>query len=109
MPLMPKATRPPWLSERKAWQHARRWEGYNTKRWKKSRAAFLLSVSYQCAVDGCANPASEVDHIDPISSGCDPWNQDNWQALCPAHHKTKTIEERTARRRGEAGQGGGAV
>lgn len=108
MPVMPKAKRPPWMGPpRKAWEHGRRWEGYNTRDWKKARLAFLIANNYKCAITpGCTRPASTVDHIKPISSGHDPWDQSNWQCGCGPCHKAKSSSEggaATARGRNDKG------
>jgi 5-methylcytosine-specific restriction protein A len=67
--------------------------------WPKARAT-CLRLSPQCLA--CGNPATEVDHIVPISRGgthC----QDNLQSMCTGCHATKHARERkrsrtTARR-----------
>ncbi|MBK7377280.1 MAG: HNH endonuclease [Chitinophagaceae bacterium] len=94
MPTMPKATRAPWMPPpRKAWTHAKRWAKYNTHAWRDARLAFLVACKYQCATNGCSNPATSVDHVKPISSGHDGWDQSNWQPLCTACHRNKSSKE----------------
>lgn len=105
---MPKQTRAPWMPERKPWTHTRRWEGYNTRTWREARAAFLLACRHQCATNGCTRPASTVDHVKPISSGHDPWDQSNWQALCmPCQALKSSKEGGAATAAGRGGQKGG--
>ena len=107
MPTMPKPTRAPWQQERKAWTHRNRWDGYNTRAWRERRLAFLIACKYKCAVDGCNNAASTVDHVKPISSGHDPYDQANWQALCKPCHTAKSSKEGGAAT--AAGRGGPKV
>lgn len=61
------------------------------------RAAVLKHYGPTCNHPGCDHPATEADHIIPISQGGAPddWEH-NGQALCRHHHEEKTRAE-TAR------------
>jgi len=108
MPTMPKATRAPWMPAPRKWKdHTKRWEGYNTRTWRDARLAFLVACKYVCATNGCSNPATSVDHVKPISSGHDGWDQSNWQPLCTACHRTKSSKEGGNAAAGRAADPGG--
>ena len=65
---------------------------YNTKAWRETRRDVLerhLGCE-QCARLGLLTPATEVDHIVPLSRGGDPYALDNLQALCRPCHSRKT-------------------
>jgi hypothetical protein len=42
----------------------------------------------------CQAPATDVDHIQPIADGGEPWDMANMQALCHSHHSEKTRLEK---------------
>lgn len=63
--------------------------GYGA-RWRRIRAAYLR-VHPICAVEGCGQPATNVDHIIPRPDGSDRW--DNLQGLCSRHHSIKTARD----------------
>jgi 5-methylcytosine-specific restriction protein A len=68
--------------------------GYG-RRWKKLRD-YKLACDPMCEVDGCPNPATEVDHITPkADGGTDDW--DNLQSLCKSCHSKKTWKENAQR------------
>ena len=62
----------------------RRWAG--VRRWVLDRAG------WRCCSCGRAGRL-EVDHIEPLKSGGDPWEESNLQALCRACHIAKTAAE----------------
>ena len=68
---------------------------YNTTRWKRLRL-YQLSIEPLCRV--CKRPATDVDHIKPISAGGEPWDMDNLASLCHEHHSVKTAAERAGKR-----------
>lgn len=70
--------------------------GYTTK-WDKARKAFIAKHT-ACAVEGCNEPATDVDHIRPWKvDGKEDWklfwDRNNWQPLCHSHHSRKTRRE----------------
>ena len=67
---------------------------YNQKRWQELRLRILVSEPF-CR--HCGRPASEVDHIEAITDGGDPWAEDNLQPLCSRCHAAKTWREVEAR------------
>ena len=66
--------------------------GYG-RSWQKASKQFLAAhpLCVQCMADGRYVKATVVDHIVPHRGDQKLfWNQDNWQALCKAHHDKKT-------------------
>ena len=68
---------------------------YNTTTWKKLRSAYLMDhpLCEVCLQDEKVEPAVEVHHIKPISTGNDEWEMRdlafdpyNIMALCEFHH-----------------------
>ena len=68
-----------------------RWP-YNTSRWHRLRLA-KLRANPLC--EHCIKPtmAAQVDHIQAIAKGGDPWAWDNLQSLCVSCHSRKTNAE----------------
>ena len=66
-------------------------------RWKPLRDAILERDNYTCQVCGRRGIAliAEVDHIQPLHQGGDPYSPANLQAICrsPCHFE-KTARER---------------
>ena len=71
-------------------------ERYNSRRWRKLRAAFL-ALNPVCAVDGCGAVATVCDHITPVTAGGDFW-EGPFQPLCKSCHNRKSSRERHALR-----------
>lgn len=73
---------------------------YSTPRWKGLRRVVLHDNPF-CAVEGCHNMASDVDHVIPLSElwpDCDPYDRANVQGLCKMHHSRKTAQETWGRK-----------
>ena len=66
-------------------------------RWQKYRKQFLIDnpLCVKCLEEGKSVPATNVDHIEPVSGPDDPlfWDEDNHQALCHSCHSRKTARE----------------
>ena len=63
-------------------------QGYGAK-WRALRARYL-KLHPMCEWAGCAELATDVDHIVPkAQGGPDAW--ENLQALCHSHHSRKTV------------------
>jgi 5-methylcytosine-specific restriction protein A len=45
-----------------------------------------------CAVEGCVELCSELDHVLNLARGGSD-DRDNLQGLCAAHHREKTLRE----------------
>ena len=72
-------------------------------RWEVVRRLVLKRAGGRCAVPGCAEEATEADHVREIADGGDEWDPQNLQALCRAHHAEKSAasaSSRAERRRG---------
>ena len=65
---------------------------YYTQAWKDARAAYRAKHPI-CEICGKAKSVI-VDHIVELSDGCDPWDENNFQALCIACHNKKTVREK---------------
>ncbi len=65
---------------------------YSSRRWRKARAAFLLTHPFccLCATIGLSVAAEDVDHVVRIEDGGAPWEERNFQAMCHSHHSIKT-------------------
>ena len=82
---------------------------YNTTIWKNLRSAYLQQhpLCEVCLQDDKINPAVEVHHIKPISSGKDEWqmrdiayDSNNLLALCQdCHHKIHNNERKIKRKK----------
>lgn len=46
-----------------------------------------------CAVPGCNNPTTDVDHIVALRDGGEPFDRANLQGLCKKCHSEKTAKE----------------
>lgn len=69
--------------------------GYD-HRWRKARASFLAAhpLCTLCQQQGIITVAGVVDHITPHKGDMNAfWDIDNWQALCPPCHDSKTARE----------------
>ena len=70
--------------------------GYD-RHWQAYRLGYLQAnpLCIQCEKAGRLTPATDVDHIKPISGQQDDlfWDSANHQALCHAHHSRKTASE----------------
>ncbi len=64
---------------------------YRTARWRHTRKRVLFAQPL-CAVEGCGEIATDVDHIVPLPEG-DPYALSNLQGLCRRHHSEKTRRE----------------
>ena len=64
---------------------------YDLQAWKRARREHLAHepLCVMCRKLGRTVPATEVDHIIPISKGGE-WFYDNLQSLCESHHSQKT-------------------
>lgn len=75
---------------------------YTTRTWKEvvrpnHLAAYPLCG--HCLALGKRAPATQVDHILPISKGGAPYDHDNLQSLCASCHSRKTSVDKGARQR----------
>lgn len=79
---------------------------YSTAWWQKLRAAVLAAepLCRYCQADGRVTPASEVDHVVPLSKG----GGDDWENLAPTCrpcHQRKTLDDVGAAPRGADADG----
>lgn len=66
--------------------------GYGA-RWARYRAwYFSFAGNVLCGVDGCNQPACQLDHVEAVSGPDDPafFDPRNTSGLCHAHHSLKT-------------------
>jgi 5-methylcytosine-specific restriction enzyme A len=79
---------------RKAWDATRpsaSRRGYDAA-WRSVRADFLRAFP-MCCRSGCAEPATEVDHIVSIANGGARLDPANLRPLCKRHHSQRTARE----------------
>jgi 5-methylcytosine-specific restriction endonuclease McrA len=97
MPKRPPVFKPPGFArtkrppDRRASATAR---GYDYA-WQQYAQWYLEEhpLCVECLARGKSIPATEVDHIKPLSQGGDKWDPSNHQALCKSHHSRKTRRE----------------
>ena len=88
------------LGKRFCTEHARHNNEHRqlgTYRYKKLRKYVFerdRAICQLCNKRGMITPASECDHIQPVSQGGDEFDPDNMQALCRPCHAAKTRLER---------------
>lgn len=84
--------------QRKAWeqpsQHTRMIRRQDQQKFHDA----TLRRSPICQWPGCTQPATDADHIVPVSQGGALHDINNAQALCHMHHTLKTRQEATQRR-----------
>ena len=87
---------PSWRSDKRSSSE----RGYGTA-WRKARNAYLSAnpLCVMCQAENKLVVANVVDHIIPHKGDQTLfWDQDNWQALCKAHHNSdKQMAERSGR------------
>jgi len=64
------------------------YRGYD-RNWRRLRLWYLRRNPI-CQWPGCNKPASQVDHVVPISHGGSRTDPANLQSLCHSHHSLKT-------------------
>lgn len=73
--------------------HTRYRHVYNSKRWKGLRQTVRKEQPH-CAVPGCMQLWTDLDHITPLSVNDEnPYDRQNVQGLCRKHHSEKTRKE----------------
>jgi 5-methylcytosine-specific restriction endonuclease McrA len=61
----------------------------NNARWRKLRLRVLERDHRECCYIGCPRPATQVDHIVPVSLGGDYYAIDNLRAICAFHNASR--------------------
>ena len=72
---------------------------YDLKAWRTLRDAHLAiePLCRHCNERGIITAAREVDHIQAIREGGDPWDGDNLQSLCKPCHSRKTAADQAGK------------
>jgi 5-methylcytosine-specific restriction protein A len=65
---------------------------YSSKRWQMLRRKVL----FEEPLCSCGEIATDVDHIQPIERGGQPWSRANLQSMCHQCHSIKTNAEMRA-------------
>jgi 5-methylcytosine-specific restriction protein A len=67
----------------------------SNRRWRKLRASVLASepLCRACRTMNRTTPATQVDHITPISAGGEAYDRANLQSLCASCHSKKTTRQ----------------
>lgn len=65
---------------------------YNTRRWQRLRKVKLSTdpLCEDCAAVGRVVAARQVDHVNSINDGGDPWDMQNLSSKCSSCHSRKT-------------------
>jgi 5-methylcytosine-specific restriction endonuclease McrA len=71
-------------------------EFYHTSRWTKESRAFRQAnpLCMQCKREGIIAPSEVTDHIIPKNICKDPWDRNNWEALCKRHNLAKGAQDK---------------
>lgn len=91
----PQHRPPPWQTRSTHWGKG------STRKSRAFRAEQLRREPNcrTCAREGNTTPATQVDHILPLSQGGSEYDHANAQSLCAPHHDLKTRAEAAARQR----------
>lgn len=98
MPYKPKAIRPHWVPERKAFKNLNSEKNksvYNTRKWRSFSKTFKLNNPFcvKCLDKGITKASKVTDHIQRVNDGGDIYNLNNLQALCKSCHNSKSGKE----------------
>ena len=63
---------------------SRAWRNVSSHRWEKVRRYVLQRDHHECQIryPGCAEHATQVDHIHTLADGGDPYDPNNCRAAC---------------------------
>ena len=67
-------------------------EVYRTSQGRNLRAR-VLGEDPTCAVEGCQERSTSVDHIVPLADGGDPFARSNVRGLCYSHHRRRSSQQ----------------
>jgi 5-methylcytosine-specific restriction protein A len=70
--------------------------GYDAE-WRAFREDFLRRYPW-CSIEGCPEPATDVDHIVALRDGGKRFDPANCRPMCHPHHSARTIADRGANR-----------
>ena len=84
----------------KTWQTKDDNKFYSSSAWKKFRVNYLKRhpLCIECKKVDITMKATIIDHIIPINSGGDPWDENHMQPLCYVHHNKKTARDGNKKR-----------
>lgn len=73
-------------------------EFFITHTWSIVRQTILRRDKFRCSICQKRRPKAllDVDHIMPVRTGVDPYDQDNLRVLCKICHKEKSKLDRFA-------------
>ncbi len=98
MPVRPLKIRRPWVIQSAPTGIANRVRDpfYHTNAWKVASKQFLEDnpLCVECKKVGMLTPAKITDHIVPKNVCKDPWDRDNWRALCNKCHAVKSAKDK---------------
>lgn len=69
---------------------------YDSAPWRRFRLSFLAShplCEMDCKAQGRVTAANEVDHIQELSNGGEPLDEQNCRAACKACHSRRTARD----------------
>lgn len=69
---------------------------YHTARWKKESKQFRVMhpLCSKCEEEGIIYPSEVTDHVIPLEICPDPWDWNNWDALCKKHNIKKGAKDK---------------
>lgn len=73
---------------------------YTHSAYRKRRAVFLNAnpLCVHCSEKGLIEPATVLDHIQPVEQGGSFYDTDNWQSLCVTCHARKSNKDKVSKR-----------
>jgi hypothetical protein len=70
---------------------------YDTERWRRASHAYLVAHPDCEFALGCTRPSAQTNHRVPVREllerGLDPYDAENFEALCHHHHGARTRHE----------------
>jgi len=69
---------------------------YHSSRWTKESRRFRQEhpLCVECEKMEFIVPSEVTDHIIPLELCADPWDKNNWQALCKRHNNIKAAQDK---------------
>jgi hypothetical protein len=94
----PKSNSRPWdrIKPKRVMATRSRVDFYHTHRWTRESRLFRERNPFctRCAEEGVVQPSEVTDHKIPLAICPDPWDWNNWDALCRSHNNRKAAQDK---------------
>jgi 5-methylcytosine-specific restriction endonuclease McrA len=93
----PKSKIRPWQGKlKRPMQDRSRVDFYHQARWTRESRLFreLHPFCTKCAEEGVVHPSEVTDHKVPLVICEDPWDWNNWDAICRRHNNIKAAQDK---------------